>query len=350
VLLCEGFLITKDKIPDWLIWLYWLSPFSWGMRSGGLNEFKSSRYDQLVPTADNPVPNIRLGDSYLNVWQISTENDYKGSGVAYQFGLFIFFVLLSSAALKYKRSWLTVGTRRTDVVELEAADASVAIEVRLGAKTTSMAAAAQEKQMAEDAHQLEFERMNLSFIDLKYEVTVTETNEATGKEETKQRQLLAGINGFARAGELTALMGSSGAGKTTLMDVIAGRKTSGKITGDILVDGHPQSFPTFNRLMGYCEQQDVHVGTDTVREAIEFSALLRLPSTVTAEARKRFVDQILDDLELTPIANRLIGDANIEGLSPGQLKRVTIGVELAANPTFLFLVSKREKQREKVRV
>ena len=121
------------------------------------------------------------------------------------------------------------------------------------------------------------------------------------------------------------------------MDVLAGRKTEGKISGKILVDGHPQEFPSFNRLMGYCQQEDIHLGTDTVREAIEFSARLRLPTSVSAETRQAFVDQILDDLELTPIANRLIGDKNIEGLSPGQLKLVTIGVELAANPTFLFL-------------
>ena len=121
------------------------------------------------------------------------------------------------------------------------------------------------------------------------------------------------------------------------MDVIAGRKTSGKITGKILVNGHPQTFPTFNRLMGYCEQVDVHVGMHTVREAIDFSAKLRLPSDVTAEQRERFVTQILADLELTSLSNRIIGDANVEGLSPGELKRLTIGVELAANPTFLFL-------------
>lgn len=184
---------------------------------------------------------------------------------------------------------------------------------------------------------LHFERMDLAWRDLHYSVPVSEKDQATGKQRTVQRELLAGVSGFARAGELTALMGSSGAGKTTLMDVIAGRKTSGTITGEILVNGHKQSFPTFSRLAAYVEQMDVLLGTDTVREAIEFSARLRLPAEVSDEQRKRFVDQILDDLELTSIADRIIGDAASDGLSPGQLKRVTIGVELAANPTFLFL-------------
>jgi ABC-type multidrug transport system ATPase subunit len=121
------------------------------------------------------------------------------------------------------------------------------------------------------------------------------------------------------------------------MDVIAGRKTAGKVEGSIRVNGHPQSFPSFNRLMGYVEQTDIHVGMHTVREAIEFSAKLRLPSGVTDEARGHFVEHLLDELELRPLADRIIGDANVEGLSPGELKRLTIAVEMAANPTFLFL-------------
>jgi ABC-type multidrug transport system ATPase subunit len=121
------------------------------------------------------------------------------------------------------------------------------------------------------------------------------------------------------------------------MDVLAGRKTGGIVEGDIRVNGHPQSSATFARLNGYCEQQDVHLGTETVRNAIEFSAALRLPASVTSAERAAFVEQILVDLELVDLQHRLIGDENIVGLSPGELKRVTIAVELAANPSILFL-------------
>ncbi len=129
----------------------------------------------------------------------------------------------------------------------------------------------------------------------------------------------------------------SGAGKTTLMDVIAGRKTQGKIEGDILVNGKKVTASRFARLNGYVEQEDIHNPTATVRETLLFAAHLRLPESVPEAAKVQFVDEILELLELSDVANNLIGNAVILGLAPGQLKRVTIGVELVSNPPILFL-------------
>ena len=157
------------------------------------------------------------------------------------------------------------------------------------------------------------------------------------KDGKKERKLLNGVSGFARPGEMTALMGSSGAGKTTLMDVIAGRKTVGRIEGDILVNGEPKNTATFQRLAGYCEQNDIHVGTATVREALRFSALMRLPKEVPREKREKFVEEVMQLVGLAKIADRLIGDESIGGLSTGELKLVTIAVELVANPSLIFL-------------
>lgn len=96
----------------------------------------------------------------------------------------------------------------------------------------------------------------------------------------KPRQLLNNIFGYCKAGTLTALMGSSGAGKTTLMDVLAARKTDGDIRGEVLMNGKQLPI-SFQRTTGYCEQVDVHLPQATVREALEFSALLRQPRTLS---------------------------------------------------------------------
>ena len=98
--------------------------------------------------------------------------------------------------------------------------------------------------------------------------------------------LLKGVSGAFRPGVLTALMGVSGAGKTTLMDVLAGRKTGGYIDGNITVSGFPKKQETFARVSGYCEQNDIHSPHVTVYESLLYSAWLRLPTDVDAETRK----------------------------------------------------------------
>ena len=150
------------------------------------------------------------------------------------------------------------------------------------------------------------------------------------------RQLLDNIQGWVKPGTLGALMGSSGAGKTTLMDVLAQRKTEGTITGSILVDGRPLPV-SFQRSAGYCEQLDVHEPYATVREALEFSALLRQSRDIPDAEKLGYVDTVIDLLELHDLEHSLIGRVGA-GLSVEQRKRVTIGVELVAKPSILIFL------------
>lgn len=99
-------------------------------------------------------------------------------------------------------------------------------------------------------------------------------------------QLLNEISGAFRPGVLTALVGVSGAGKTTLMDVLAGRKTGGYIEGDIFISGYPKKQETFARISGYCEQFDIHSPNVTVHESLIYSAWLRLSKDVSPSVRK----------------------------------------------------------------
>lgn len=97
--------------------------------------------------------------------------------------------------------------------------------------------------------------------------------------------LLKGVCGSFRPGVLTALMGVSGAGKTTLMDVLAGRKTGGYIEGSISINGFPKKQETFARISGYCEQSDIHSPHVTVYESLVYSAWLRLSNDVDSATR-----------------------------------------------------------------
>lgn len=125
------------------------------------------------------------------------------------------------------------------------------------------------------------------------------------------------------------------------MDVIALRKQSGEVEGDVCLNGFPQERVSFLRSSGYVEQFDIQQGELTVRETVLFSARLRLsrdvPETSTDEGRQKFVDYVLDMMELTNIQNLQVGNYEEGGLSFEQRKRLAIAVELAASPSILFL-------------
>ncbi|EXJ87727.1 hypothetical protein A1O1_04652 [Capronia coronata CBS 617.96] len=146
------------------------------------------------------------------------------------------------------------------------------------------------------------------------------------------RKLLNGVYGYAKPGLMIALMGASGAGKTTLLNTLSQRLTIGTVSGNMLVDGRPLGIE-FQRGTGFCEQRDIHDGTATIREALEFSAILRQDRSIPKQEKLAYVDKIVDLLELNDMQ-----DAMIDSLGVEQRKRLTIGVELAAKPELLLFL------------
>lgn len=146
------------------------------------------------------------------------------------------------------------------------------------------------------------------------------------------RKLLNGVSGYAKPGLMIALMGASGAGKTTLLNTLAQRQKMGVVGGKMEVDGRPLG-PDFQRGTGFCEQMDLHDNTSTIREALEFSAILRQDRDIPRQEKIDYVNRIIDLLELDDIQDAIIGPLGVE-----QKKRVTIGVELAAKPNLLLFL------------
>ncbi|TIA85057.1 hypothetical protein E3P99_04086 [Wallemia hederae] len=152
-----------------------------------------------------------------------------------------------------------------------------------------------------------------------------------------ERRLLDNVTGYVKPGTITALMGSSGAGKTTLLNTLSQRMTAGVVTGDMLIDGKPLELNSFQRGTGYVQQGDLHDTFATVRESIEFSAILRQPRETPREEVLAYVDQIIALLELQDLEEAIIGSPGA-GLGVEQRKRVTIAVELAAKPDVLLFL------------
>ncbi|CAM6085681.1 unnamed protein product [Calypogeia fissa] len=183
---------------------------------------------------------------------------------------------------------------------------------------------------------LPFQPLTISFNNICYYVDMPSEMRQRGATEDKL-QLLKDITSAFRPGILTALVGVTGAGKSTLMDVLLGRKTKGTVTGDIYISGYPKKQDTFARVSGYCEQNDIHSPQITVRESLIFSAFLRLSPDVGNEQKEQFIDEVMDLVELTNLRNSIVGLPSVSGLSTEQRKRLTIAVELVANPSIIFM-------------
>jgi ABC-type multidrug transport system ATPase subunit len=112
-------------------------------------------------------------------------------------------------------------------------------------------------------------------------------------------------------------MGVSGAGKTTLLDVLAKRVSIGVVTGDMLVNGKPLD-TSFQRKTGYVQQQDLHLPTTTVREALRFSATLRQPKSVSMKEKYEYVEDVIDMLGMHDFADAIVGIPG-EGLNVEQV-------------------------------
>jgi ABC-type multidrug transport system ATPase subunit len=137
-----------------------------------------------------------------------------------------------------------------------------------------------------------------------------------------------------------ASAGASGAGKTSLLNLVSGNPTSGEKSGKILVNSQLVDLASMIRvreLSAYIQQDDILMGTMTVREALSLSARLRLPKSMSIEEKLSRVETTIDMLGLRQCADTLIGNRSIKGISGGEKRRVSMGLQLIQSPSMLFL-------------
>jgi len=155
-----------------------------------------------------------------------------------------------------------------------------------------------------------------------------------------KKSILSSCWGSVPSGKVAAIMGPSGAGKSSLLNVLAGRSAPAPgihITGHVEVAGKKINPVNFRENIAYVMQEDSLLATSTPREALEFSARMRLPSNTSNETIKGIASRLLQDLGLAECSDVMIGGALIKGISGGQKKRTSVGVELVTDPALLFL-------------
>ncbi|KAI1101221.1 ABC-2 type transporter-domain-containing protein [Jackrogersella minutella] len=349
-----GYVLPKTQLLNdyiWFGWLYWINPISYSFEAVLTNELSNRVMEcapeQLVPqgpgilpeyqgcalTGSSPNSRVVPGSDYLE-----TALNYSRSNLWRNFGVVIAFMILyilvtvvstemfdfsdeGGGALIFKKSERAKKQAQkasvpSDVENNRGADSSGSSATRVGDSSATP------EEQNDTLEQLTKSDSIFTWRDVEYTVPYL----------GGQRKLLNKVNGYAKPGIMVALMGASGAGKSTLLNTLAQRQRTGVISGEMFVDGKPLG-PEFQRNTGFCLQGDLHDKTQTIREAIEFSALLRQEASIPRAEKLAYVDKIIDLLELNNLQDAIISSLGVE-----LRKRLTIGVELAAKPSLLLFL------------
>lgn len=350
-----GYVIVKPQLTSqyiWFGWLYYINPISYSFEAVLSNEFSNRIMDcapaQLVPQGSGVVSGYQgcaISGASPNS-QVVSGADYIGTTYTYMrshlwrnFGVVIAFTVLyilitgaatelfsfaegGGGALVFKRSKRAKQALKEQKKPLDEEKAAAEIVHSSNNEDADLTMAKTKSKAEEALESISNSDSIFTWKDVSYSVPYL----------GGEKQLLNNISGYAKPGVMVALMGASGAGKTTLLNTLAQRQTIGVVSGAMLVDGKPLDLD-FQRGTGFCEQMDIHDQTATIREALEFSAILRQDKEIPRSEKIDYVDKVIDLLELGDLQDAIISSLGVE-----QRKRLTIGVELAAKPSLLLFL------------
>ncbi|KAL7273249.1 Multidrug resistance protein [Rhizina undulata] len=336
-----GFTIPTRDMVVWFRWINYIDPIAYAFESLMVNEFHGRKFPCAVSIPSGPgyenvsglerTCNARgavAGESFvegtaylLTSFKYKHDHLWRNLGIIVAFMIFFLFtyILATEKISSAQSKGEVLVFRRSHLPPARSID-----DKETGSDGRPVVAA--NEKSGEVSAAIQKQTDIFMWRDVCYDIKI----------KGEGRRLLDHVDGWVKPGTLTALMGVSGAGKTTLLDVLASRVTMGVVTGDMLVNGHSRD-SSFQRKTGYVQQQDLHLATSTVREALTFSALLRQPKSVSRAEKLAYVDEVIKLLEMEEFSEAVVGVPG-EGLNVEQRKRLTIGVELAAKPALLLFL------------
>ena len=311
IIIYTGFSIQRSYMQGWLRWISYVNPVAYVFEALLASEvhgveFPCSSQSLVPPYGEGnffqcAMPGavqgqkFVLGDNWISsAYGYSYSHLWRNFGILVAFLIFFYAVYLTLSELNWKlpsKGEVLVFRRGhapktlSDSAEDPEGSTVTLDEKHIGAadRVSSPAATAIRTEV-------------FTWKDVCYDVPV----------QGGTRRLLDHVSGYVRPGQLTALMGTSGAGKTTLLDTLAKRTNVGVVTGDMFVNGNPVD-TSFQRKTGYVQQQDVHLSTSTVREALQFSALLRQPRSVSKQEKYAYVEEVIKMLGMEDFAEAIVG-------------------------------------------
>ncbi|KAI9732526.1 MAG: hypothetical protein M1834_003861 [Cirrosporium novae-zelandiae] len=334
-----GFSIPTRDMHPWFRWINYVDPIGYGFEALMINEFHDreipcSVYIPTGPGYEDITNANRIctvtgakaglsmvsGDDYINTgFEYYANHLWRNFGII--IGFFVFFLITYLMASEY----ITAKPSKGEILVFQKGRIPAFMKKNKG--TDIEGGEMDEKVQSDngsDTPNLQKQTAIFQWKDVCYDIKI----------KGQTRRILDHVDGWVKPGTLTALMGVSGAGKTTLLDVLADRVTMGIVTGEMMVDGRLRD-ASFQRKTGYVQQQDLHLETSTVREALIFSAELRQPPSIPREEKIAYVEEVIKMLGMEEYAEAVVGILG-EGLNVDQRKRLTIGVEIAAKPDLLL--------------
>ncbi|KAI1484553.1 ABC-2 type transporter-domain-containing protein [Biscogniauxia mediterranea] len=346
-----GFVIPVNYMVPWLSWLRWLNPLAYAYESLMVNEFDDRIFtcSSIVPSgsiysqsgmdgkacsAIGAVPgeSVVHGTAYLYL-KYGYERAHLWRNLPIMLGMMIVYCVVHLLAAEYipaqrsKGEILLFQRRHYDkerfIVENEEIGTQLTFVQDLSQRVVECD---KDDSCSKGKNAILNQSVVFHWDGLNYDM----------KTKSGPHRILNDIDGWVKPGTVTALMGVTGAGKTSLLDALACRSTVGTVTGEIYIGGRLRD-ASFQRRMGYVQQEDIHLASSTVREALNFSALLRQPKNVPTEEKLAYVDNVLNMLDMESYAEAVVGVPG-EGLNVEQRKRLTIAVEMVAKPELLLFL------------
>ncbi|CAK9437481.1 uncharacterized protein LODBEIA_P18590 [Lodderomyces beijingensis] len=358
MIIYTGFVIPTRMMLGWARWINYINPIAYAFESLMLNEFQGRSFEcagfvpsgpgyegisnaDRVCTAQGSRPGDIMvnGSDYLkSLYNYTNGHKWRNFGIVIGFTVFFLVTYICLTELNkgaMQKGEIVLFLKGSLKKRKRAREAKIDSEFggmpneKVGYEAEAEAERFEEgkESTSNDDSEIPSNREIFFWKDLTYQVKI----------KSEHRVILDHVDGWVKPGQITALMGASGAGKTTLLNCLSERVTSGEITDGVrMVNGHELD-SSFQRSIGYVQQQDLHLAESTVREALQFSAYLRQSNSVSKKEKDEYVDYIIDLLEMTDYADALVGVAG-EGLNVEQRKRLTIGVELVAKPKLLLFL------------
>ena len=334
-----GFTIPPRDMKSYARWINYLDPIGYSFESLLVNEFSGQNYpcasyiptDMMGAMPMYDLPSESLSHVCTTVGSVPGQNfvsgdEFIGESFSYyksnmwrNFGILWAFFFVYLATYLAGTEYISAAKSKGEVLVYRKGLVPKTVSDRVEDAETGTGMASDEKRAVVDGDTapdtkdisatIQKQTSIFHWGDVCYDIMI----------KKEKRRLLDHVDGWVKPGTLTALMGVSGAGKTTLLDVLANRVTMGVVGGNMMADGRLRD-DSFQRKTGYVQQQDLHLNTTTVREALRFSALLRQPRHLPDSEKIAYVEEIIDLLEMGDYADAVVGVPG-EGLNVEQRKR-----------------------------